>query len=56
MGRQEGQRLISFFLEEPGSGTRSIAFVRLAVGLIFLTQGILKFTDPRMGVTRFARI
>jgi putative oxidoreductase len=26
------------------------------VGLIFLTQGILKFTDPRMGVLRFTRI
>ncbi len=30
--------------------------VRLAVGLIFLTQGILKFTDPRMGLIRFTRI
>lgn len=31
-------------------------FVRLAVGLIFFTQGILKFTDPHMGVERFTRI
>jgi uncharacterized membrane protein YphA (DoxX/SURF4 family) len=31
-------------------------FIRLAVGLIFLTQGILKYTDPRMGVERFTRI
>ena len=36
--------------------TASILFVRLAVGLIFLTQGILKFSDPNMGVNRFARI
>jgi putative oxidoreductase len=33
-----------------------ILFIRLAVGLIFSTQGILKFTDPNMGVNRFARI
>ena len=30
--------------------------IRLAVGLIFFTQGILKYTDPHMGVIRFARI
>lgn len=30
--------------------------IRLAVGLIFFTQGILKFTDPKMGVIRFTRI
>jgi putative oxidoreductase len=35
---------------------RSLIFIRLAVGLIFLTQGILKYTDPHMGVLRFARI
>jgi len=35
---------------------RSAVFIRLAVGLIFLTQGILKYTDPHMGVVRFTRI
>lgn len=30
--------------------------IRLAAGLIFLTQGILKFIDSNMGVVRFARI
>ena len=30
--------------------------IRLAVGLIFSTQGILKFLDPNMGVVRFTRI
>jgi uncharacterized membrane protein YphA (DoxX/SURF4 family) len=30
--------------------------VRIAVGLIFLTQGILKYIDPNMGVVRFTRI
>jgi putative oxidoreductase len=38
------------------SRLRSIAFVRIAVGLIFFTQGVLKYIDPHMGVMRFARI
>jgi putative oxidoreductase len=47
--------LIRFFFEAP-RGQASILLIRLAVGLIFFTQGILKYTDPRMGVTRFTRI
>jgi putative oxidoreductase len=43
-------------LQRPSSGIRSIVFIRVAVGLIFFTQGILKFIDPHMGVTRFTRI
>ena len=35
---------------------RAAIFIRIAVGLIFFTQGILKYTDPHMGVERFARI
>jgi len=35
---------------------RATIFIRLAVGLIFLTQGILKYTDAHMGVERFTRI
>lgn len=35
---------------------RSVIFIRLAVGLIFFTQGILKYIDPHMGVLRFAKI
>src|SRR5487761_728688 len=35
---------------------RSLIFIRLAAGLIFLTQGILKYIDPHMGVLRFAKI
>jgi putative oxidoreductase len=30
--------------------------IRLAVGLIFFTQGILKYIDPNMGAVRFTRI
>jgi len=43
-------------LLRPGWNIRSIVFIRLAVGLIFFTQGILKYIDPHMGVLRFARI
>src|SRR6202162_6626805 len=35
---------------------RSVVFIRVAVGLIFFSQGVLKFIDPKMGVVRFARI
>jgi len=48
--------LVGFFLNRPAIAARSIALIRLAVGLIFFTQGILKFTDPAMGVERFTRI
>ena len=38
------------------TGDLGVIFIRLAVGLIFLTQGILKYTDPHMGVLRFTKI
>jgi putative oxidoreductase len=44
------------FLFKPAPGPASILLIRLAVGLIFLTQGILKYSDPNMGVVRFTRI
>ncbi|MFZ3262854.1 MAG: DoxX family protein, partial [Terriglobales bacterium] len=47
---------ILHFLFRPPEGPRSIVLVRIAVGLIFLTQGILKFVDTNMGVVRFTRI
>ncbi len=40
----------------PSWKSRSILLIRLSVGLIFSTQGILKYSDPNMGVNRFARI
>ena len=40
----------------PTRGPRSVLLVRIAVGLIFFTQGILKYIDPNMGVVRFTRI
>jgi len=47
--------LLHFFFKTP-QGPASIFLIRLPVGLIFLTQGILKFTDPHMGVLRFDKI
>jgi uncharacterized membrane protein YphA (DoxX/SURF4 family) len=40
----------------PREPSNSVVFIRLAVGLIFFTQGILKYIDPHMGVLRFTRI
>jgi uncharacterized membrane protein YphA (DoxX/SURF4 family) len=44
------------FFFKPTAGPASILLIRLAVGLIFFTQGILKYIDPNMGVVRFTRI
>lgn len=49
-------RAFQFFFGPRQPGPAAIVWVRLAVGLIFFTQGILKWTDPNMGVNRFARI
>jgi uncharacterized membrane protein YphA (DoxX/SURF4 family) len=35
---------------------RGTIFIRIAVGVIFITQGILKYTDAHLGVDRFTRI
>lgn len=47
--------LLRFFFS-PARGPASILLIRLAVGLIFFTQGILKYIDPNMGVARFVKI
>ena len=47
---------ITQFFFRPPRGPASFVLIRLAVGLIFLTQGILKYLDPAMGVIRFTRI
>jgi putative oxidoreductase len=44
------------FLLKPTQAPRSVLLVRIAVGLIFFSQGILKYIDPNMGVVRFTRI
>ena len=40
----------------PGWRSQTVFLIRLAVGLIFFTQGVLKYIDPNMGVNRFAKI
>jgi putative oxidoreductase len=41
---------------QPAWRSPAVFLIRLAVGLIFLTQGVLKYIDPNMGVNRFAKI
>lgn len=48
-------RFFRFFFQ-PAAGPPSLFLIRLPVGLIFLTQGILKSIDPNVGVVRFTRI
>ena len=48
-------KLYQFFFQ-PAKGPASLLLIRLPVGLIFLTQGILKIIDSNMGVVRFTRI
>jgi|GEM_PF-1532515 len=40
----------------PAWRSRAVFLLRLAVGLIFFTQGVLKYIDPNMGVNRFTTI
>lgn len=35
---------------------KATIFIRFSVGLIFFTQGILKYTDPNWGIIRFTHI
>ncbi len=49
-------RSVGFLLGTGSVEVGAVVLIRLAVGAIFATQGILKFTDPKMGVLRFARI
>jgi uncharacterized membrane protein YphA (DoxX/SURF4 family) len=44
------------FFFVPAQGPASILLIRLAVGSIFFTQGILKYIDPNMGAVRFTKI
>jgi putative oxidoreductase len=44
------------FFSRADEGPAGISLIRLPVGLIFLTQGILKYINENMGVIRFTRI
>jgi len=54
MGRMLLPRVVSFLTADTDG--RAQFFIRLAVGLVFFSQGILKYTDPHMGILRFTRI
>jgi len=54
--RHIGGRAVDLLAGLGGLDAGSVLFIRLAVGLIFLTQGVLKYTDPKMGVIRFRHI
>src|ERR1035438_7586418 len=56
MSITESAKAVRRFLLRPTQGPATILLIRLAVGLIFSTQGILKYIDPNMGVVRFTRI
>jgi len=47
--------LFHFFFR-PAQGPAAVWLIRLAVGLIFLTQDVLKYIDPNVGVVRFTKI
>ena len=49
-------RILNSLFRGPRTRAKSPVLIRLAVGLIFATQGLLKFIDPKMGVERFAKI
>jgi putative oxidoreductase len=55
MGPETDRSLWSIVMR-PAWRSKAVFLIRLAVGLIFLTQGILKYIDPNLGVNRFARI
>ena len=44
------------FLLHPPQRSSANFLIRLAVGLIFVSQGLLKYIDPAMGVVRFTKI
>ncbi len=50
------RKLVRFFVAGPETPSRAILLVRIAVGLIFASQGLLKYIDPKMGVERFTKI
>jgi putative oxidoreductase len=49
-------KLIRFFVAGPDIPSRATLLVRIAVGMIFASQGFLMYTDTKMGVERFAKI
>src|ERR1700691_6084425 len=53
---KELQRLIAFLFNPPVTAPRSALIMRLMVGGVFLSEGILKFVYPNQGIGRFAKL
>jgi len=56
MGMKPIQRLVDFVLHPPLTAPRSALIMRLMVGGVFLSEGILKFVYPNQGVGRFTKL
>src|SRR5580693_10010540 len=50
------QRLIDFLFNPPLTAPRSALIMRLMVGGVFLSEGILKFVYTNQGVGRFTKL
>jgi len=56
MGMKQVQRLLDFLFNPPLTAPRSTLVMRLMVGGVFLSEGILKFVYPNQGVGRFTKL
>lgn len=50
------QRLLDFLFNPPLTAPRTTLIMRLMVGGVFLSEGILKFVYPNQGVGRFTKL
>src|ERR1700687_5602793 len=56
MGMRQVRRLLAFLFNPPLTAPRSTLIMRLMVGGVFLSEGILKFVYPNQGVGRFTKL
>src|SRR5580658_5826162 len=50
------KRLVDFLFNPPLTAPRSVLIMRLMVGGVFLSEGILKFVYTNQGVGRFTKL
>jgi putative oxidoreductase len=55
-GMRQLQRLMAFLFNPPLTAPRSVLIMRVMVGGVFLSEGILKFVYPNQGVGRFTKL
>jgi len=55
-GMKQLRRIIDWLLNPPLTAPRSTLIMRLMVGGVFLSEGILKFVYPNQGVGRFTKL